>query len=162
MLSLRENRLTDFPLPIVNLVALTYCDLGYNRLTCLPSALLSANPVELATLIVEGNPLSSPPFDYLSTACQDVTSFAQIDACLRQYYQVQQEFSNGKIVEKPVKSKQQSDLSLRPTLAGETMSAVAGRSKGDEDDSDDALYNVSRVPLDRMSNTCLSGTERSR
>lgn len=122
--------------------ALTYLDLAYNRIEELPVEALirQADPPALATLILEANPLVRPPIECLieeeeggyADAQQLVTSFAQIDARLRRYYQVErgvEVLENEGKEEKVVESK-------RVPQCDSSMTAVA-------DDDDD--YNVSFV-----------------
>lgn len=88
VLSVRENQLALFPIYIQRLPSLTYCDLAYNRIEILPREILSIDN-RLQTLILEGNPLQFPTYQYLIDTLTDehVTNFAQIDSTLRSYYQ---------------------------------------------------------------------------
>lgn len=86
---------------------------------------------------MEGNPLTSPPFDYLSTSCGDVTSFAQVDASLRQYYQVQ---LADKADTKYGTLKGQADNVEFSEMSPAALQAT--RSKSDDKDAD-VMYNVS-------------------
>lgn len=149
---------------IVRLRSLTYCDLAYNRITTLPISLLNAVSLDscttLETLILEGNPLHTPAtFECLASAaaaaCQDgdVTSFAQIDAALRQLYQVQllqqQQTENDDDAKKKGKGSEcksgaknnlvdfagESSL-VSKSVASNNMMNPTAHSKGDSDEDD--------------------------
>ncbi len=157
VLALRSNQLTTFPESLLTSASLTYLDLAYNRVEALPvEAILRADPPALATLLLEGNPLQRPPIQCLqeeeeSGSNELVTGFAQIDARLRRFYQVESggggegggENEGSKMTEeKEIKSKRMQ----QQQQTGDTLVTANAEDEGEDEDDDDVSYNVSRVP----------------
>lgn len=198
VLALRSNQLTTFPQALLTSASLTYLDLAFNRVEALPvEVILRADPPALATLLLEGNPLQRPPIQCLqeeeeSGSNELVTGFAQIDARLRRYYQVESgeggkgggENEGGKMTEeKEIKSKRVQQQTCDTSV---TSVVAVVEDEGEDEDDDDVSYNVSRVlstflschqltvlvsfslfhvppPLDRMKPTiCLRDTPQRR
>ncbi|KAH9397666.1 E3 ubiquitin-protein ligase lrsam1 [Tyrophagus putrescentiae] len=152
VLALRSNQLTTFPESLLTSASLTYLDLAYNRVEALPvEVLLRADPPALATLLLEGNPLQRPPIQCLQEEGESgssnelVTGFAQIDARLRRYYQVESGREGGENAgdegkmteEKEIKSKRVQQQQTCDTSVTAIASAAAEDEGEDEDDEDD-------------------------
>ena len=65
--------------------------MAYNKIQTLPAHLAVPSEEDeannsLETLILEGNPLSTPDYEYLSANCQLLTNFSQIITCLKKFY----------------------------------------------------------------------------
>ena len=156
VLALRSNQLTTFPESLLTSASLTYLDLAYNRVEALPvEVLLRADPPALATLLLEGNPLQRPPIQCLqeeeeSGSNELVTGFAQIDARLRRYYQVESGREGGENAgdegkmteEKEIKSKRVQQQTCDTSV---TSVVAVAEDEGEDEDDDDVSYNVSRV-----------------
>ena len=160
VLALRSNQLTTFPQALLTSASLTYLDLAFNRVEALPvEVLLRADPPALATLLLEGNPLQRPPIQCLQEEGESgssnelVTGFAQIDARLRRYYQVESGREGGENAgdegkmteEKEIKSKRVQQQQQQTCDTSVTAIAAAAEDEGEDEDDDDVSYNVSRV-----------------
>lgn len=159
MLALRDNLLTYLPLELLRRSgppSLTYLDLAYNRIEELPveAILREADPPALATLLLEGNPLRRPPAEALLEGCAEeeedrqlVTSFAQVDARLRRYYQVERgiDVLGEKETEDEGKGEKIAESKRRVQQTACDEGSMRALPSGD--DEDDASYNVSSLLL---------------